>query len=73
MIGTGKMLGVVSIGPAQPIATMMADIEKGPDLTIAVPHHQHRVLTHVGAEEVAGTGDLTFVAEEQPTAGKDRF
>ena len=50
---------------------MAADVEKGVDLAPRVPHNQHRVLAHIGAEEVAGFGYLAFMAKEQPAAGKD--
>ena len=50
---------------------MSADVEEGVDLAGAVAHHQHRVLAHVGGEEVAGVGDLCLVAEEEPAAGEN--
>jgi len=62
MIGTGEGRGIADIGPAQPVAAMVADVEKGADLPLAVPHHQDRVLAHGGTKEVARAGDLALVA-----------
>src|SRR6266568_302628 len=71
MIGTGEGDGVASIGPAQPIAPMAADVEEGVDGALAVAYHQDRVLAHRRAEEVPRLGDLAFMAQKQPAAGKD--
>jgi len=71
MIGTDEGRGIADIGPAQPVAAVAADVEKGADLPRAVPHHQDRVLAHVGTEEVAGVGDLALVAQKQPATGED--
>src|SRR4030095_6445163 len=71
MIGTDEGRGVAGIGPAQPIAPMPADVEKGVDVALAVPHHQDGVLAHRRAEEVPRLGDLTLMAQKQPAAGKD--
>src|SRR5262249_42424480 len=71
MIGTGEGSGVAGIGPAQPIAPMPADVEKGVDFALAVPHHQDRVFAHIRAEEVPRLGELAFMAQKQPAAGKD--
>src|SRR4029450_624524 len=71
MIGTGEGSGIARIGPAQPIAPIPANLEKGVDCALAVPHHQDRVLAHRRAEEVPRLGDLAFMAQKQPAAGKD--
>src|SRR5262245_7003122 len=71
MISTGEGSGVADIGPAQPIAPMPADVEEGMDGALAVAYHQDRVFTHKRAEEIAGLGDLTLMAEKQPAAGED--
>src|SRR5499425_991708 len=71
MISTGEGSGIADIGPAQPIAPMPADVEEGVDGALAVAYHQDRVFTHKRAEEVAGLGDLTLMAQKQPAAGED--
>ena len=71
VIGAGKARGIAAVGAAQAIAAMAADIQKGVDLAVAVAHHQHRVLAHIGRVEIAGLGDLALVAQEQPAAGED--
>src|SRR5262252_4043832 len=71
MIGAGEGGGVADIGPAQPIAPMPADVEEGVEGAPAVAYHQDRVFAHKRAEEVAGLGDLTLMAEKQPAAGED--
>src|SRR5262245_7735994 len=71
MISTGEGGGVARIGPAQPIAPMPADVEKGVERALAVSYHEDWVLAHIRAEEVAWLGDLTLMAQKQPAAGKD--
>ena len=68
VIGAGEARGVAAVGAAQPVAAMPADIEKGVHLAAGVAHDQHRVLAHVGGEEIAGPRDLAVVAQEQPAA-----
>src|SRR5262245_43399605 len=71
MIGAGEMLGIAYLGATQPVAAMAADVEKGMDLPSAVPHDQHGVFSHVGAEEIARVSNLALMAEEQPAARED--
>ena len=71
MIGAGEARGVAGVGAAQPVAAMAADIEKGAHPAGTVAHHQHRVLAHIGRQEIARLRDLAFVAQEQPAAGED--
>src|SRR6516165_3150634 len=71
MIGTDKGRGVAPIGPAQAVAAMAADVEKGVHVPLGVAHHEDWVLAHVGTQEVARLGDLALMAEKEPAASKD--
>ena len=71
VVGADKRGGVSGVGAAEPVAAVAADVQEGSDLAGPVADDQHRVLAHVGGEEIAGVGDLCLVAEEQPAAGKD--
>ena len=71
MIGAGEARGVAGVGAAQAIAAVAADIEKGVHLAASVAHHQHRVLAHVGGQEIARARDLAVVAQKQPASGED--
>jgi len=64
MIGAGEGCGIAGVGPAQSVAAMPADIEKGMDLVGTVAHHQNRVFAHIGGQKVAGPRDLTLMTEE---------
>jgi hypothetical protein len=71
VIGTGEGRGVTSVGSAQAIAPMAADIQKGVYLALRVTHYEDRVFAHIRAEEVTELRDLALVAQEQPAAGKN--
>ncbi len=49
VIRAGEDAGVARIGPAQPVAAMAADVEKGMHLSLCIPHHQDRVFAHIRA------------------------
>jgi hypothetical protein len=68
MIRAGERLGIALVRPAHLHAAMAATVEKGADLPVFGARHQHRVLAHVGAEEVTGLLQLAGVAQEQPAA-----
>src|SRR5262249_12955689 len=71
MICAGEGGGVTGIGAAQPVATMAADIQKCVYLSAAVAHHQNRVFTHIGGEEIARLRNLALVAQIEPAARED--
>ena len=45
-------------------------VEIGGDRAILLAHHEHRIFTHVGIEEVTGIRNHAIVGEEQPGAGE---
>ena len=71
MIGAGEGGGIASIGAAQPVAAVTADIQKGVHLALRIAHHQHGIFTHIGGEKIAGRGNLALMAQKEPAAGKD--
>ena len=71
MIGAGEARGIAGIGAAQAVATVAADIEKRMHGAGTVAHDKHRVLAHIGREEIAGLGDLALMAQKEPAARKD--
>ena len=58
MIGTSEGCCIASIGATHAVASMAAYVKKGVDLAVGVPHHYHRVFSHVSSEEVTGIWDL---------------
>ena len=71
VVGADECAGVAVVGAAQAVAAVAADVQEGVYLALPVAGDQHRVLPHVGGEEVAWLGDLGLVAQEQPAAGED--
>ncbi len=71
VIGAGEAGGVASVGAAEPVATVAADVEESTDLAGGVAHHKHWVFGHPGGEKVARQRDLAVMAEEEPAARKD--
>jgi hypothetical protein len=63
-------LGIPPIQPADPIPPVPAHVEEGADPAVSVATEEHRVLSHVGADEVPGPGDLALVTEVEPAAGE---
>src|SRR5262249_13429209 len=71
MISAREIAGIAGIGPAQPGPPVAAYVEEGAHRAPAVPHHQDRVFSHIGAEEIPRIGDLALMAQKQPAAGED--
>jgi hypothetical protein len=51
-------------------AAVAALVHHRGDRAILLAHHQHRVFAHIGVEEIARLGDLAFMRQKQPGAGK---
>lgn len=63
--------GIPPVQTADPIPPVATQVEKGAEPTVRVPAEDHRVLPHVGADEIAGVGDLTLMTEIEPAPGED--
>src|SRR5215469_287736 len=71
VVGAQEALGVAFLGAAYGVAPMRTGVEQSLDAAVFLPHHQHIVAAHDRLEEIAGLGNLRFVAEKQPGPRKD--
>ena len=56
---------------ADAVATVRARVQERVDRAVALTHDDDVVFAHRGAHEVARIGDLAFMGQKQPRAGKD--
>src|ERR1700722_19087480 len=50
---------------------MAADIEERAHFARGVAHHQHRVLAHIGRQEISWSRELAVVTQIKPAARED--
>jgi hypothetical protein len=71
VVGAGEVAGGADVGAAHPGSAVPAGVEEGADPAVLVHSDDHRILTHVGGEEVARPLELVGVSQEQPARGED--
>ena len=71
MVGAHEAGGVARVGPAYPVPAVATHVQEGVYLAPAVTGHHHRVLTHIGGEEVTRLRYLALVSQEEPALGED--
>ena len=71
MVGTGEGAGVAGVRPAQFHAAMTALVQEYADGHVLLAHHQHRVFSDIGGEEISGFLNLRLMRNKDPGAAEN--
>ena len=66
VVGAGEVAGVAHVGADDAVAPVPAHVQVGAQAAPAVAAEDHRLLAHVGVEEIVGVGNQRLVADHEP-------
>jgi len=68
---TDELAGIALVGETHPVAAVRTGVEHDADRAVLGAAGDHRILPHIGGDEVALLWHLRFVADKQPAARED--
>src|SRR5581483_10005482 len=71
MVGASKGLGIPLFHRTHSRTTMSTAVEEHGNISILLPHHNHRLAPDRTGEKIAGPRELTVMTNEHPTTIKD--